>query len=368
MKVALVFERLNVMAGAEKHLLALSEVYPDAPIYTALYTPETMPDVFRTKDIRVSFAQKVPGAAKNHQRFLPVFMLAFEQFDLSEYDVVISINHACAKSVITRPKTMHVCICCSPMRYAWDLYHDYLRESGKGKVFNAVAALLMSSARTWDLRTSFGVDHFVAISRHVAARIRKYYRRESTVIHPPVETHRFRISEELDEYFLMVGRFAPYKKVGLAIEAFNELRLPLLIIGEGEQEKYLRSIAGPIITFRRGQTDEQVAEAYSRCQAFIFPGEEDFGITPVEAQAAGRPVIAFRRGGALDTVKEGLSGIFFDEQTPQALIEAVRRYRPEDFDPQAIRQHALSFDTRVFQDSIRRFVEEKFAEHVRSLP
>jgi Glycosyltransferase len=188
------------------------------------------------------------------------------------------------------------------------------------------------------------------------------------VIHPPVETHRFRISEELDEYFLMVGRFAPYKKVGLAIEAFNELRLPLLIIGEGEQEKYLRSIAGPTITFLRGQTDEQVAEAYSRCQAFIFPGEEDFGITPVEAQAAGRPVIAFRRGGALDTVREGLSGIFFDEQTPQALIEAVRRYRPEDFDPQAIRQHALSFDTRVFQDSIRRFVEEKFAEHLRSLP
>ncbi len=368
MKVALVCERLNVMAGAEKHLLALSDVYPDAPIYTALYTPETMPDVFRRKDIRVSFAQKVPGAAKYHQRFLPVFMYAFEQFDLSDYDVVISINHACAKSVITRPKTMHVCICCSPMRYAWDMYHDYLRESNKGRVFNTIAALLMSTARTWDLRTSFGVDHFAAISRHVATRIRKYYRRDCAVIFPPVETERFAVSPDLDDYFLMVGRFAPYKKVGMAIEAFNELGLPLLVIGEGEQEKYLKSIARPNITFRAGQSDEQVAQAYSRCQAFIFPGEEDFGITPVEAQAAGRPVIAFRRGGTIDTVKEGVTGIFFDEQTPQALADAVRRYRPEDFDPAAIREHALTFDTKVFQQAIAAFVDQKYREHAEALP
>lgn len=367
MKVALVAERLNVMAGAEKHLLALSDVYPEAPIYTALYTPKTMPSEFHSKDIRVSFAQKVPGAARYHQRFLPVFMLAFEQFDLSEFDVVISINHACAKSVITRPDTLHVCICCSPMRYAWDMYHDYLKASRKGRLFNTVAALTMASARTWDARTANGVDKFVAISRHVASRIRKYYRRDSVVIYPPVETGRFSISDELDEYFLMVSRLAPYKKVDLAIEAFNALGLPLLVIGEGEQENRLKALAKPNITFLKGQTDAQVAAAYQKCQAFIFPGEEDFGITPVEAQAAGRPVIAFRRGGATETVKDGVSGLFFDEQTPESLIEAVRRFQATQFDPAAVRANAMTFDRSVFMSSIARFVEDSIRDHVSML-
>lgn len=363
LKVALVCERLNVMAGAEKHLLALAEVYPDAPIYTALYTPETMPDEFRSKDIRVSFAQRVPGAAKYHQRFLPVFMYAFEQFDLSEYDVVVSINHACAKSVITRPDTLHVCICCSPMRYAWDMYNDYLRDCGKGKLFKTVAALVMAHARTWDVRTSNLVDRFAAISNHVAGRIKKYYRRDAVVIYPPVETHRFAISNELDDYFLMVSRLAPYKKVDLAVQAFNKLGRKLVIIGSGEQEEHLKSIARPNIQFLKGVSDDEVARAYSRCQAFVFPGEEDFGITPVEAQAAGRPVIAYRRGGACETVKEGVSGIFFDHQTPESLIEAIQRFHASTFDPQAVRANSLNFDKEVFKREIARYVQESFETH-----
>lgn len=344
-------------------MLALSEAFPEAPIYTALYTPETMPDAWRSKDIRVSFAQKVPLAAKYHQRFLPVFMYAFEQFDLSEYDVVVSINFACAKSVITRPRTMHVCICCSPMRFAWDMYHDYMRESGKGSLFKTAAALLMSHARTWDWRTSNGVDYFAAISNHVAARIRKYYRRDSDVIYPPVETGRFSISPEVGDYFLIVSRFAPYKRIDLAIQAFNELGMPLVIIGGGEQEKHLRQLAGPWVEFRSNQTDAQVAEALARCRAFIFPGEEDFGIAPVEAQAAGRPVIAYGRGGALETVRDGVTGTFFGEQTPEALAAAVRSFDHTQFDPQAIRAHALGFDTSVFTSSIRDYVEGRFREH-----
>jgi len=362
-KVALVCERLNVMAGAEKHFLALAEVFPDAPIFTALYTPDTMPDVFRGKDIRVSFAQRVPGAARFHQRFLPVFMYAFEQFDLSDYDIVISINYACSKSVITRPKTLHVCICCSPMRFAWDLYHDYMGDFRKGRLMRAAAAVLMSYARTWDLRTSFAVDRFAAISHHVASRISKYYRRDSVVIYPPVETGRFSISGELDDYFLMVGRMAPYKKVGLAVEAFNRIGRRLVIIGGGEQQKHLRKIAGPNIEFWGSLPDQEVAKALSRCQAFIFPGEEDFGIAPVEAQAAGRPVIAFGRGGALETVVDGKTGLFFAEQTPEALIEAVGRFRVEDFAPQVIRANALRFDTKVFQQQIRQYVLQSWQEH-----
>ncbi|MCC6485819.1 MAG: glycosyltransferase [Armatimonadetes bacterium] len=367
MKVALVAERLNVMAGAEKHLLALADVFPDAPIYTALYTPHTMPEDFRRKDIRVSFAQRVPGAAKYHQRFLPVFMLAFEQFDLSEFDVVISINHACAKSVITRPKTLHVCICCSPMRYAWDMYHDYLRDSGKGRIFKSIAALTMAHARNWDVRTANGVDKFVAISRHVASRIRKYYRRDSVVIYPPVECDRFVISDKQDDYFLMVSRLAPYKKVDLAVEAFNRLGLPLLVIGEGEQQSRLKAIAGNNIRFLKGQTDQEVAEAYQRCRAFVFPGEEDFGITPVEAQAAGRPVIAFARGGATETVKDGVSGVFFQEQTVESLMDAVRRFEATEFDPVAVRANAMTFDRSVFMTSIARFVEDSYRDHVSRL-
>lgn len=364
MKVALVAERLNVMAGAEKHLLALAEVYPDAPIYTALYTPDTMPEVFRTKDIRVSFAQKVPGAAKYHQRFLPVFMLAFEQFDLSEYDVVISINHACAKSVITRPKTLHVCICCSPMRYAWDMYHDYMRTCGKGRLFKAASALLMSYARIWDYRTANAVDQFVAISRHVSGRIRKYYRRDSVVIYPPVETGRFTISDSLDSYYLVVSRLAPYKKIDIAVQAFNELGLPLLIIGEGEQARHLKSIAKPNISFLGYQTDEQIASYYARCQAFVFPGEEDFGITPVEAQASGRPVIAFARGGATETVKDGLTGVLFDDQSAAGLTAAVRKFQANEFSAATIREHALQFERAEFMAAIKEFVEQSYREHV----
>lgn len=358
MRVALVHDYLNQMGGAEKVLLALHDLYPDAPIYTSIYAPDRVDSRFRSCDIRTSAMQRLPLVKKRHQPFLPLFPQAFERMDLRAYDLVISDSSAFAKGVVTRPETLHICYCHTPMRWAWN-YEDYVERERLGRLARTVLPRFITRLRQWDYATAARVDHFVANSPAVMARIAKYYRRESVYIPPPVETLRFAVSAEHDDYFLIVSRLVPYKRIDLAVQAFSALGLPLRIIGKGRDEARLRKMAAKNVTFLGHLPDEQVRAQMSRCRAFIFPGEEDFGITPVEAQACGRPVIAYGAGGALAMVREGQTGVFFGEQTPAALVEAVRGFRDEQFDPATIRRHAEEFDTARFSRRFLRFVDEK---------
>lgn len=366
LKVALVHDWGNQVGGAEGVLLALKEMFPDAPVYMSMYDPAVMPAVCRTWEIHTSFMDRLPLVKRHHQPFLPLYPLAFEQFDFSEFDLVLSNKSGFCHGIITPPQTLHIDYCLTPTRYVWD-YRSYARREGIGRVANFLLQPLLSYLRTWDRLAADRVDHFVAISRQVQRRIRKFYRRDSVVIYPPVETDRFSLGDGNDDYFLIVSRLIPYKRIDLAVQAFNELGLPLKIAGSGRDRQALEQIAGPNVEFLDRVPDDELPTLLQRCRAFIFPGVEDFGITPLQANAAGRPVIAYRAGGALDTVVEGRTGLFFDEPTPESLAAAVRALEAMAFEPEAIRQHALHFDKTVFQRELKRFVEEKYAAHQRSL-
>jgi glycosyltransferase involved in cell wall biosynthesis len=369
MKVALVHDWLTNLAGAERVILALHETFPDAPIFTSVYVPELFPELAGA-DVRTSFLQKIPGATRKHQAFPILRTVAFENFDLSEYDVVISSCHAEAKGVITQPDTLHICYCYTPIRYYWGGYFDYLNNPRFGPfnpVVRAVMPFMASYLRLWDRCAADRVDVFVATCRNVARRIRKYYRREPLVLYPPVTTEWLKPSESVDDFFLVAGRQIPYKRTDIAVKAFNKLGLPLKIAGNGTELEYLKSIARPNIEFLGRIPDDELAELYSRCIAFVFPQEEDFGITPLEAMAAGRPVIAFRGGGALETVVEGKTGVFFDIQDEQCLVETVKGFEPEAFDPAALRAHASKFDVSAFKKNFEELVAtewSKFSEAV----
>jgi glycosyltransferase involved in cell wall biosynthesis len=361
-RVALVHDYLNQMGGAEKVLLALHDLFPQAPIYTSIYAPSRVDRRFRELDVRTSFMQRLPLVKKRHQPFLPLFPQAFERMDLRAYDLVISDSSAFAKGVVTRPETLHICYCHTPMRWAWS-YEEYVERERLGRLARTLLPPFISRLRQWDYATAARVDYFVANSPTVAARIAKYYRRESVYIPPPVDTARFSVAPEHDDYFLIVSRLVPYKRIDLAVQAFSHLGLPLRIVGAGRDEGRLRKLAGKSVQFLGRLPDAQVREQMARCRGFIFPGEEDFGITPVEAQASGRPVIAYGAGGALAMVAEGTTGIFFRQQTVEALGEAVRAFRDEQFDAAVIRRHAEEFDTTRFQRRFLQFVEAKLAGH-----
>jgi glycosyltransferase involved in cell wall biosynthesis len=361
-RVALVHDRLNEMGGADKMLLTFHELFPQAPIYTSIYNPKTMDPRFRQMDIRTSFMQRLPFAIKHHQPYLAVYPFAFESMDLREFDLVISNSWAYAKGVVTRPDALHICYCQTPMRWAWR-YEDYVEREDLGGVARKILPFVVSWLRSWDYTTAARVDYYIANSPNVAARIAKYYRRESVVITPPVETSGYYVASEHDDYFLIVSRLIPYKRIDLAIQAFNQLGLPLRIIGGGKDEKRLRRMAKKNVQFLGRLPDKQVREQLAHCRAFIFPGEEDFGMTSVEAQASGRPVIAYGAGGALASVVEGATGLFFFEPTPESLAEAVTTFRDEYFDPEAIRRHAEEFDTEQFKRRFMQFVETKVASH-----
>ncbi len=362
MRVALVHDYLNQMGGAERVLLALHELYPQAPIYTSIYDRRRVDRRFRQMDIRTSFMQRMPLVRRHYQSFLPLYPFAFERMDLREYDLVISDSSAFAKGVITRPEALHVSYCHTPMRWAWS-YEEYVERERLGRVARAALPPFVTWLRSWDYATAARVDYFVVNSPSVAARIAKYYRRESVVIPPPVDTSKYHVSTELDDAFLIVSRLVPYKRIDVAVRAFTLLGLPLHIIGAGRDEGRLRKLAGKNVKFLGRLSDEQVRQHLARCQAFVFPGEEDFGLAPVEAQASGRPVIAYRAGGALASVVEGATGEFFDEQTPEALAEAVQALQQVQFDPLAIRQHAEEFDTTVFLRRFSQLVDAKIATH-----
>jgi glycosyltransferase involved in cell wall biosynthesis len=363
LKVAIVHDWLNQVGGAEGVLEALKQLFPDAPIYTSIYWPEKMPAAYRAWDIRCSFMNRLPGIKRHHQPFLPLYPLAFESLDLSGFDLVISNKSGFCHGVITPPETLHLCYCLTPTRYVWD-FRTYVGREGVGRWGRAALAPVLNYLRLWDRQAADRVDDFVSISAAVRSRVAKYYRRDSVVIYPPVNVERLAPSADHDDYFLIVSRLIPYKRIDLAVQAFNELGLPLVVVGEGRDRERLQAMARANVTFLGRLPQEDVQLRLSRCRAFVFPGLEDFGIAPVEAIAAGRPVIAFAGGGALDTVREGVSGAFFSPQTPEALVEVVRAFDDGLYEnSRRIAVEAQRFSTTVFQERFMAFVEEKCEQH-----
>lgn len=368
-RMALVTSWLNQYGGAERVLEVMHGMYPEAPVYTSIYGPEFMPQSYRSWDIRTSFMQHLPGIMKNYQTYFPLYRYAFEQFDLRQYDVVLSNTSAFAQGVLTKAETMHVCYCLTPTRFLWN-YFDYVQREQIGMLGQLVLPFMLSGMRVWDRAAADRVDHFIAISRVVARRIAKFYRRPSVIIPPPVDASLYHPDPRGPEnYFLIVSRLIPYKRIDLAVKAFNLLGLPLKIVGRGRDMEKLQAMAKSNITFEGYVPDNEVKNLYARCRAFIFPGEEDFGISPLEANAAGRPVIAYAGGGALDTVLEGETGMLFKNQTPQALAETVRRFiaAEDSFDPARIRRHAEQYDIQVFTQCLRDFIDRKYVEHLATL-
>lgn len=356
MKVALTTDWLNSFGGAERVLIELHRMFPSAPVYTTVHHPAGLPESMQGWDVRTSFLQRIPVARRRHQPFLPLMPLAFEQFDLGEYDLVVTTSSACAKGVLTPTETVNVCYCHTPSRYLWDLYHEYTR----GRLSRPLIAPVAHWLRVWDRLSADRVDHFVANSRQTAARIWRHYRRESEVVYPPVDVERIQPNGRAPEdFYLVVCRLVPYKRVDLAVEACTRLGRRLVVVGDGPHRERLEAIAGPSVQFLGALPDEEVAALYARCRAFLFPGWEDFGITPVEAQAAGRPVIAYGRGGALETVVDGVTGTFFAEQTPEAVAEAILASESREHDPDLCRRNAERFDAAGFRARMGEVVERQ---------
>jgi glycosyltransferase involved in cell wall biosynthesis len=359
-KIALVHDWLNQIGGAEDVLETLVELYPNAPIYTSMYAPDLMPPAYQGWDIRPTWMNRLPGIHRHHQPYLPVYPLAFDRLTLAGYDVVISNKSGFCHGVRVQPPAQHICYCLTPTRYVWML-DSYLRNENFGRWINAALPAIVALLRRWDYAAAQRVNHFIAISTEVQARIRRFYKRESTVIYPPVDLACFRPVPAPDDFYLVVSRLIPYKRIDLAVQTFNALNRPLLIAGDGRDRQRLQALAKSNITFLGRVSDEQVADLMARCRAFIFPGVDDFGITPVQAQAAGRPVIAFAGGGALDTVIDGQTGVLFREATFAALAQAVHALDGMSLDSVAIRAHAEKFDVSVFKRQLNVFVNNSLA-------
>jgi glycosyltransferase involved in cell wall biosynthesis len=357
MKLALVHDWLNQNGGAEDVLEHLVGDYPGAPIYTSMYAPDLMPEAYRSWDIRTTWMDRLPGVHRHHQRFLPLYPLAFDRLDLSSYEVVLSNKSGFCHGIKKGDSTLHICYCLTPTRYIWDL-EPYLDRENLGTSTRLAARLVAKLYRRWDWAAAQQVDHFIAISREVQARIKRFYGRDSTILYPPVETSRYVPSAETGDYFLVLSRLIPYKRIDLAVQACTRLGLPLLVGGKGRDRERLEAIAGPTIQFLGYVPDEDVPDLMARCRALIFPGLEDFGITPLQAQAAGRPVIAYKGGGALDTIIPGKTGAFFDHLTVESLAQALQQFDERHFEPEAIRAHALQFDSAVFDRAITTYVEQ----------
>lgn len=361
--VALVHDYLNQYGGAERVLEELHTLFPSAPVYTSMYWPEKMSPTIRGLDVRTSFMQRLPMVTRNHQPFLLLYPLAFESFDLSGFDVVISNSSAFCKGVVTAPGTLHICYCLTPMRWVWN-YHAYIEREHIGLAARMVLPAAISQLRSWDVATAQNVDRFLAISKSVAARIRKYYRRDATVIYPPVNCDAFQVPAcRVEDYYLIASRLIPYKRIDLAVDAFTKLGIRLKISGNGRDLGSLRSRAGRNVEFVGRVSDSELKQLYAGCRGLVFPGEEDFGIAPLEANASGRPVIAYAGGGALDTVVDGHTGILFERQEVECLIAAVRRAEATAWDPDELRAHARKFDRQVFREQLQQFVGESIAAH-----
>ncbi len=367
MKVALVHDHLAQDGGAEKVLKVLTEIFPDAPIYTLLYEKNNADKYYKDKKIETSVIQKLPGGVKYYQWYMPFMPMAVEFFDLTPFDLIISDTSSFAKGVITSSNSLHVCYCHTPTRYLWSDTHSYIKELKYNKYFKKVISLVLNYIRMWDKLSADRVDKFIANSETVKSRIKKYYRRESTLIYPPAEVDKFSLSlqsDDEDPYFLAGSRLAPYKRIDIVIEAFKEMGLKLKIFGDGVDKKRLEKISKGYnnIEFLGRIDDQELEKMYQNCQAYIHPQEEDFGITVVEAMACGTPVIAFGRGGATETIIEGKTGVFFKEQTPESIKKTVQEFSSKDFDPKSIRKRAEEFSVEKFKFEIINYLSKDFPE------
>ena len=367
MKKALIHDWFSTYAGAEKCVESFTNIWDDFEIYSLIdfLKGADRDKILKGKHAHTSFIQKLPFAKDKYRNYLPLFPLAIEQFDLSGYDVVLSSSHAVAKGVLTHSNQLHIAYVHTPIRYAWDLYHQYLRESGLDRGLKGVLAkYFLHKIRLWDASTANRVDHYVANSRYIARRIKKTYGKPSDVIYPPVDVDKFTLRETKEEFYLTASRMVPYKKIDLIVEAFSQTDKKLLVIGDGPDMAKIRSKAGKNVEFLGFADDETMADLMGRAKAFVFAAEEDFGITPVEAQACGTPVICFGRGGARETVLDGESGLYFMEQNAKELLAAVAKFEQnyDKFEPAKIRENSLKFSRARFEAEIKSYVEKKYEE------
>ncbi len=370
-RIAFIHDWLTTLGGGEQIMASLWEIWPEAPVYTLVYDPDGPCGAFtKGKKINTSFIHRLPGAKRNHRRYLPLMPLAVEQFDVRDYEIIISSSHATAHGVLIMPDQLHINYVHTPMRYAWHLYHQYLEESGLQKGLKGwIAKLFLHYLRLWDVSTSNRVDEYVANSNWTAQNIWRVYRRHATVIYPPVDVASFEICEKKENYYITISRLVPYKRVDMIIEAFKDLPdCKLMVVGNGPDLANLRSMAGENVEFLGFLPFNELKEVLGKARALVYAAVEDFGIVPLEAQACGTPVIAFGKGGVLETVIDGQTGLLFEEQTQESLVAAVERFEKSEIhlDPQVLRRHAERFSKKRFKHEITRFVELKWGEFRKS--
>jgi glycosyltransferase involved in cell wall biosynthesis len=367
MKVAITHDHLTQSGGAERVLEAIQDIWPKAPTYTLLYDKSVMDSIFGHRDIRPSFLQKIPFSIKHPRLLLPLMPTATERHNLSGFDVIISSSSAFSKGIIAPSDSIHICYCHTPTRYLWSDTNSYIEELHAPWFVKMLLPPLLNHLRTWDRLSSDRVDYFIANSETVRRRIQKYYRRDSHVIHPPVETDQFAVSMKPKEYYLIGGRLVPYKRYDLVIDAFTKLGLPLKVFGTGPIEKDLIRRAGKNIKFLGKVSNQERARLFEDAIAFLHPQEEDFGITPVESMASGRPVIAYQKGGATETVIDRKTGVFFKNQTWEEVANTVLHFDHTKYNPMEIREHAKQFCVENFHNKMLAFVEEKWQNHKKEI-
>ena len=369
--IGIVADWLVTYAGAERVIKEIIDIYPNSDLYSVVdFLSEQSRSYFHGKKASTTFIQKLPRAKKAYQKYLPLMPLAIEQLDVSSHDVIISSSHAVAKGILTGPDQLHISYVHSPIRYAWDLQHQYLRESHLDKgVKGILAKYLLHKIRQWDYRTANGVDHFIANSQFIARRIHKVYGRTADVIYPPVDVHRFLMNTSKQDYYLTASRLVPYKKIDLIVEAFSNMPdKRLVVIGNGSEMVKIKSKAKSNIEILGYQPDSVMLEHMQNAKAFVFAAEEDFGITPVEAQACGTPVVAFGKGGSLETVRpygvDKPTGVFFDEQSVPSLVKAINFFDTvsDKIEPQDCRENAMQFSVEIFKNNLSKYVEDKWIE------
>lgn len=362
MRIAIVHDVINQYGGAEKVLEEFRALFPQATIFAPSYHPDRLPPHFRDWGIRTTWLDRVPGARRFHRVAFPLYPFAMQRIATDNYDLVLSSSFNFAHNIVTGPETCHVCYCHSPSRFLWD-FDGYARREGFGRLKTGMVLPFLPPLRALDLASARGVDSWISTSHLVQRRIRKIYRRHSAIIPPPIDIQEFHVAPRHESYFLLLMRLVGWKRADLAIEACNALGLRLVVAGDGRDEARLRRLAGPTIEFVGRVSGAAKARLYANCAAFILPSVEDFGITPLEAMASGRPVIALGQGGALDTVRPGVTGEFFAEQSAASLAELLRRFDPDRYDPHVIRRHAAAFDRTVFRERISRYVRGALRRH-----